>query len=56
MSKKSKKVKEVIYKRLSEKSDQSKFVAFGDKVKTKELELSHYAIDNDVGYFYYRVL
>ena len=53
---KTKKKKEIKYVRLSENSNQTKFVEIGEKVFKNEIIFSHYAIEGNIGYFFYKIL
>lgn len=42
--------------RISENAQSSKFTSMGERVRNREVEWSYYAIDDNVGYHYYKVL
>lgn len=44
------------YIKLSSKEKSTIFAEYGEKCRTGELRRSHYAVENDVGYFYYQVM
>lgn len=42
--------------KLSLKDGKDKFADIGEKIRKKEIKFSYYAIDNDIGYYYYELL
>lgn len=53
---KGKKLSEDKYVRIAENSDIEKFKEMSTRIQNKTLEWAFYAIDNDKGYHYYRIL
>lgn len=53
---KGKRLSEDKYVRISEDSDIEKFKEMSTRIQNKTLEWAYYAIDNDKGYHYYRIL
>lgn len=44
------------YIKISEKSKSSDFKIIGERVNNGEAKISHYAIENDIGFFYYLII
>jgi len=50
------KKKEIKYVKISENANQEKFANIGKRVMANEVKMAYYAIEGNVGYFFYEII